>query len=134
MKALLNLELLKSALSNFLQHISLRAFHNIPRKIPMTGYFLNKISVCIWEVFSQKFSLSVKINKMGSIKIEKLHMHNIFHATYFFWNSLLRVSEATTRYVLYRKVFLEISQNSQENTCVRVSFLITLQAWGLRLY
>ena len=26
-----------------------------------------------------------------------------------------------------KKVFLEISQNSQENTCVRVSFLIKLQ-------
>ena len=28
-----------------------------------------------------------------------------------------------------KKVFLEISQNSQENTCARVSFLIKLQAW-----
>ena len=30
-----------------------------------------------------------------------------------------------------KKVFLEISQNSQENTCARVSFLIKLQALGL---
>ena len=30
-----------------------------------------------------------------------------------------------------KKVFLENSQNSQENTCTRVSFLIKLQAWGL---
>ena len=28
-------------------------------------------------------------------------------------------------------MFLEISWNSQENTCARVSFLIKLQAWGL---
>ena len=28
------------------------------------------------------------------------------------------------------KVFLEISQNSQENACARVSFLIKLQAFG----
>ena len=28
-------------------------------------------------------------------------------------------------------MFLEISQNSQENNCARVSFLIKLQAWGL---
>ena len=27
-----------------------------------------------------------------------------------------------------KKVFLEISENSQENTCARVSFLIKLQA------
>ena len=31
-----------------------------------------------------------------------------------------------------KKLFLEISQNSKENTCVRVSFLIKLQASGLR--
>ena len=29
-----------------------------------------------------------------------------------------------------KKVFLEISQHSQENTCARVSFLIKLQASG----
>ena len=31
-----------------------------------------------------------------------------------------------------KKVLLEISQNSQENTCARVSFLIKLQASGIR--
>ena len=35
--------------------------------------------------------------------------------------------EAATRDVLYKNVFLEILQNSQENTCARVSFLIKLQ-------
>ena len=37
-------------------------------------------------------------------------------------------SEAATRGVLFKKVFLEISQNSQEITCARVSFLIKLRA------
>ena len=37
-------------------------------------------------------------------------------------------AEAATRGVLYKKVFLEMSQNSQENICARVSFLIKLQA------
>ena len=32
------------------------------------------------------------------------------------------------------KLFLEISQNSKENTCARVSFVIKLQASGLHLY
>ena len=36
--------------------------------------------------------------------------------------------------VLLEKVFLQISQNSQENTCVRVSILIKLRASGLQLY
>ena len=39
-------------------------------------------------------------------------------------------SEAATRGVLRKKVFWEISQNPQENTCARVSFLIKLQASG----
>ena len=37
-------------------------------------------------------------------------------------------SEAASRDVLKEKVFLEISQNSQENTCAVVSFSIKLQA------
>ena len=40
--------------------------------------------------------------------------------------------ETATRGVLWQMVFLEISQNSQENTCVRGSFFIKLQASGLR--
>ena len=36
----------------------------------------------------------------------------------------IKLWEAATRGVIWKKVFLEISQNSQENTCVRVSFLI----------
>ena len=32
-----------------------------------------------------------------------------------------------------KRVLLEISQNSQENTCARVSFLIKLQAWPATL-
>ena len=31
-----------------------------------------------------------------------------------------------------KKMFLEISQNSQESTCARASFL--KEAWGLQLY
>ena len=35
------------------------------------------------------------------------------------------MSEAAAPRCSMKKVFLEISQNSQENTCARVSFLIT---------
>ena len=45
-----------------------------------------------------------------------------------------KMSEAPARGVLWKKVFLKLSKNSQENTCARVSFLIKLQASGLRLY
>ena len=41
---------------------------------------------------------------------------------------VLRGTEAVFRRCSVKKVFLEISQNAQENTCARVSFLIKLQA------
>ena len=46
----------------------------------------------------------------------------------------IRQGKAAIRGVLCKKMFLEISQNSQENTCARVSFLVKLQASGLQLY
>ena len=54
-----------------------------------------------------------------------------------FPNSLkmMLFSEAVVRMSSIKKVaFLEISQNSQESTCVRDSFLIKLQTIGLQLY
>ena len=47
---------------------------------------------------------------------------------YIKYSSYLGNTEAATRAVLWKKVFLKISQNSQENSFVRVSFLIKLQA------
>ena len=38
------------------------------------------------------------------------------------------ISEAVVQRSSVKKVFSEISQNSQENTCARVSFSIKLQA------
>ena len=42
--------------------------------------------------------------------------------------------EAVSRMCSAKKVFLKISQNSQENICARASFLIKLQASSLQLY
>ena len=44
-------------------------------------------------------------------------------------NSCRYFPEAVARSCFVKKVFLEISQNSQENTCARVSFLIRLQVF-----
>ena len=44
------------------------------------------------------------------------------------------VSEAVVWRCFVKKVFLEISQNLQENPCAGASFLIMLQACGLKLY
>ena len=43
----------------------------------------------------------------------------------------IKSTENVVRRCSVEKVFLEFSQNLQENTCARVSFLIKLQASGL---
>ena len=42
--------------------------------------------------------------------------------------NVIAITEAVVQRYSVKKVFLEISQNSQENTCARVSFSIKLQA------
>ena len=68
------------------------------------------------------------------IELRLVEVTNIFTRDYeldfiLIWKLLLlSFLEAVTRRFFVKKVFLEISQNSQENTCARVSFLINLQA------
>ena len=42
--------------------------------------------------------------------------------------TFLHILEAAVQRCSVKKVFLEVSQNSQENICARVSFLMKLQA------
>ena len=63
----------------------------------------------------------------------------LFAISYWYWCSFYTiiwivyeiVIEAVVRRCYVKKVFLEILQNSQENTCARRSFLIKLYAWDL---
>ena len=52
------------------------------------------------------------------------HFTTAYSVIYILISQLLRITEAATRGALEEKVFLEISQNSPENTRTRVSFLI----------
>ena len=73
---------------------------------------------------------------------QKIH-HRCFKSSKYvfeYWDmkrntrNVLKVSKAATGDVLWKRVFLKISQNSQENTSARAYFLIKLQASGLQLY
>ena len=78
------------------------------------------------------------------IKTINYWLYQHFHVLVLFWAYKLKLirrvsleaqtSEAATGDVLEGKMFLEISQNSQENTFARDSFWIWLQACGLQLY
>ena len=50
------------------------------------------------------------------------------------WIGLIGVPEAVDQKCSVKKVFLEISQNSRENTFARASLLIKLQASSQQLY
>ena len=53
--------------------------------------------------------------------LESLDLKNIY------FENIWKQPEAVGRSCSVKKVLLQISQNAQENTCARVSFLITLQ-------
>ena len=50
------------------------------------------------------------------------------------WLNFCQELEAAVQRRSAKKAFLEILQDSQGNTCARVSFLIKLQASGRQLY
>ena len=64
-------------------------------------------------------------------------MYHLFtlweHQTTSSFMNFSETTEVVTGCILLKNLFLKISQNSQENTCASVYFLIELQAWGLQL-
>ena len=61
-------------------------------------------------------------------------MKRISGSHYFFYVFTNLTSQSLVRSCSVKKVILETSQNSQENTCAKDSFLLKLQSWGLQLY
>ena len=98
----------------------------------------------IWDFFSKnpvQYNLRGDIVYLPHARSSCDGVNSLAFQGSLLWNNLpsdveqinnLVESEAATRGVLLIKVSLEISQNSQKNTCARVSFLIKLQAWGLK--
>ena len=73
----------------------------------------------------RRFLMTVSINgsflKITVLKIGTLCLQRTYNFIH---------SEAVVERCSVKKVFLKISQNSQENTGARASFLIKLQAWA----
>ena len=63
------------------------------------------------------------------IALQKQNLTKLFHQTRFSWMFILNL-EAVVQMCSVKKLFLEFSQISQENTCARVSFLIKMQAYA----
>ena len=58
-------------------------------------------------------------------KVQECHKD---YYRFFMIEKYLKITESVVQRCSVEKVFLEISQNSQENTCARVSILMKLQA------
>ena len=85
------------------------------------------------------YSLYYHFVNLNFICINNLYIRLSFHFTYntdeeiidfeiYLW-IISNDEEAVAQRCSIKKVPLEISQNSQENTCARVSFLIKLQLY-----
>ena len=83
-------------------------------------------------LFSSNFNITCSAQKMwlwSHLLKNSLKENFIFCAKFGSKaKNLMHFTPTATRLVLCEKMFLEISQNSQENTCARVSFLTKLQA------
>ena len=85
-----------------------------------TQVFIVKLQNDFRKTLKENIQLEMTLCGVLATPPEKSHMDTIFRSCY------QRCS--------IKKTFLEIAQNSPENTCVRVSFLIKLQALGLKFY
>ena len=90
-------------------------------------FYITSFKTCLgfyifdWEVVRIKHFQKRKRNLCKNI-LGSLFCGNFFALVF------LLITEAAIRGALCKKVFLEISQHSQENACARASFSIKLQA------
>ena len=84
------------------------------------------------QVFCKKRSATLLLERGSSIAkfLRTLIFKNICERLILKISISVTNSEAVVQKCSVKKVFLEISQNSQENTCATASFLIKLQALG----
>ena len=94
---------------------------NCKWKINAITWRERKIRICV-------FLYDVQVNSNHGVKDNNI----------FIWFPLTLQNqptnlEAVVQWCSVKKVFLEVLQNSQENSCARVSFLIKLQTSGIQI-
>ena len=120
-------------------------FFKISTSVKQESYGSIKLKICCyWEVFIQlsegaflkflkrtnirkKFKLSLQFYRASQIEILCYENSETDNSRNLMEQQQL---EAVARSCSVKKVLLKISQNSQENTCARNSFLIKLQAYA----
>ena len=85
-------------------------------KIEFLELLVMKIQFAVNSKRRFNISISHDASNIYVVPVEKLFLEGL----------PLRKTEAATRGVQSKKVLLKITQNSQENSCTKVSFLIKL--------
>ena len=92
----------------------------------------------VYKFMQQLYSLHYKINPYSKVikelQSQRINYPNILVHAHDHLLSISKISKQSSGVVLQKKMFLKILQNSLENTCVRVSFLIKLQASGTAIF
>ena len=91
-------------------------------------WYVDKFILCTFQISFFYLRIIWSLLLLGKLNKYKTTMET---AGALLW---IKNSESVVRRCSVKKVFLEILQNSQENACARVSFLIKLQVSGLQLY
>ena len=109
------------------------AGHHVIKQSVLFNKWLPNVNYYNWT-----WQLSQELSYVSSLHASLRIKQNIYlflmaiplKQTLRFVNKITVILEAVAQMCFVRKVFLEILQNWQENTCARVSFLIKLQASG----
>ena len=91
-------------------------------KVPLLWDFFNRHNIAFLESILKEVRILRYLNNTSAVLISK------------FQNKAILYTQKQPLEVFCKKVFFKISQNSQENTCAKVSFLIKLQASALQPY
>ena len=96
-----------------------------------------------WKTFYKKEEFKLKKNEDKNLsfllktttdcKFLSQNLRPFLIKKFYFLVYIFEYIETVVRRSSVKKVFLEISLNSQENSCARVSFLIKLQTLGLKI-
>ena len=100
--------------------------------LALTSYLLARITLTLMSSFAIPVVFTKSIfRNLTYVLISALscHLHSRMCYVSYLKNRLfyVEITKAVVRMCSVKTVFLEISQNSQENTCARDSFLIKLQ-------
>ena len=113
--------------ANLQEHISGFTITMIHFNLFVLSWFLLLVLHRVWFQQNEPKIITVWNNYGRAVEIVKRSIMYTFSVSF-------HATEAVVQRCSVKKLFLEISQNWQENTCAWVSFLIKLQGSGLFLW